>query len=107
VLLAATVVAAPMLDSISPYGKLMLIPGTAASAGWIALAYRRYFSELDELSWRIQHEAIAFAFGTLLVLGVTAAAATVVTNLTVHPLWLVVAEPLRGLGLVLAAKRYQ
>jgi hypothetical protein len=100
-------VAAPLLDSVSPYGKLVLIPGTAASTAWIVLAYRRYFSELDELSRRIQYEAIAFAFGALMLLGMTAAAATVVTGLTVHPLWLIVAEPLRGLGLVLAARRYQ
>lgn len=54
------------------------VPGMAASAGWIVLAYRRYFSELDELSRRLQYEAIAFAFGTLMLLGTTAAAATVV-----------------------------
>lgn len=40
------------------------------------------------------------------MLGMMAAAATVVTSLAVHPLWLVVAEPLRGLGLVIAARRY-
>jgi hypothetical protein len=43
----------------------------------------------------------------LLAAATMAAAATGVNNLTVHPLWLIVAEPLRGLGLVLAAKRYQ
>lgn len=71
------------------------------------MAYRRYFGELDELSLRIQLEAIAFAFVTLLFLGFTAGLVAAVTGLRVHPLWIVAGEPLRGLGLVLAARRYR
>jgi hypothetical protein len=43
----------------------------------------------------------------MLLLGFTASAATVVTDLAVHPLWIVIAEPLRGIGLVLAARKYR
>jgi hypothetical protein len=106
-LLGVAIVAVALLNSVSPYGKLVFIPGVALSVGWILLAFRRYFTQLDELSLRIQYEAIAFSFAVTLLLGVTASAATIVTNLTINPLWLVIAEPLRGLGLVLAARKYQ
>lgn len=105
-LLGVAMLATALLESTS-YGKLVLIPGAALSVGWILLAYRRYFAQLDELSLQIQHEAIAFSFAMMLLLGVTASAATVVTDLAVHPLWIVIAEPLRGIGLILAARRYR
>ena len=83
------------------------MPGAALGVGWILRAYRHYFAQLDELSLRIQHEAIAFAFGATLLAAVVASAAAVVTDITINPLWIVVAEPLRGVGLVLAARRYR
>jgi len=105
-LLGVAMLATFLLESTS-YGKLVLIPGAALSVGWILLAYRRYFAQLDELSLRIQHEAIAFSFAVTLLLGFTASTATVVTDLAVHPLWIAIAEPLRGIGLVLAARKYR
>lgn len=106
-LIAASTLATLALDSLVPHGKLIFIPGMAASVAWILLAFRRYFAQLDELSLRIQYEAIAFAFAMMLLLGVTAGIAAIVTDLSVHPLWIVLADPLRGLGLVLAARKYQ
>ena len=105
-LLGVAMLATALLES-SSYGKLVLIPGAALSVGWILLAYRRYFAQLDELSLQIQHEAIAFSFAVTLLLGFTGSAATAVTDLAVHPLWIVIAEPLRGIGLVLAARKYR
>ncbi len=106
-LLVGAMLAAPWLGTVLPGGKLFLIPGTALAVGWILFAFRRYLAQLDELSLRIQYEAIAFSFGMTLLLGVTAASASSVTHLTVHPGWIVMAEPLRGLGLVLAARKYR
>jgi hypothetical protein len=106
-ILGGSVLATAALNAVAPYGKLIFIPGVALGVGWILFAYRRYFAQLDELSLRIQHEAIVFSFAVTLLVGVTAAAVAVVTDLNIHPLWLVIAEPLRGLGLVLAARRYQ
>ena len=56
---------------------------------------------------RIQHEAIAFAFAATLLLGFTAGVVAAATGVRVHPMWIVLAEPLRGVGLVLAARRYR
>ena len=102
-MLLAVTTAAALLLQFSPYGRLIFVAGAAGATGWILLAFRRYFAQLDELSLRMQYEAIAFAFGLMLLLGVTISAA----DLMVHPLTIVIAEPLRGLGLVLAARRYQ
>jgi hypothetical protein len=96
-----------LLEGRSPLSRWVFAGGVVTWALWTLLAYRRYFAELDELSLRIQHEAIAFAFAATLLLGTIAAAATVVVEVTFHPLWLLVAEPLRGLGLVVAARRYR
>ena len=74
-LLAATVLAVVLLGGRSVAGRLVFIGGFTGAAAWILLAYRRYFSQLDELSLRIQHEAIAFAFGITLLLGALAGAA--------------------------------
>jgi hypothetical protein len=106
-LLGTATLGTVLLGPVSPYGKLIFIPAVTLSVAWILLAYRRYFANLDELSLRIQHEAIAFSFAVTLLLGVAASAAAVVTHISVHPLWIVIAEPLRGLGLVLAARRYR
>ena len=52
-------------------------------------------------------EAIAFAFAATLLLGFTAGVVAAATGVRVHPMWIVLAEPLRGVGLVLAARRYR
>ena len=107
-LLAVTVVAAVLVGVRSPVGKLLFAAGVAVSAAWVVLAFRRYFAQLDELSLRIQHEAIAFSFGMTLLLGAIAGAVSVtMPDFTVNPLWVMIAEPLRGIGLVLAARRYR
>lgn len=104
-LMAMTVLGAVLLDGA--VGRVLFVTGAAVSAAWVVLAFRRYFAQLDELSLRIQHEAIAFAFAATLLLGVIAGMTSVVTDIEVHPLWIVIAEPLRGVGLVLAARRYR
>lgn len=104
--MVVTVTAAVLLEGRALV-KPIFVAGVAISAGWVLLAFRRYLSQLDELSLRIQYEGIAFAFGITLLLGVIAGASSVVTNLSVNPLWVLIAEPLRGLGLVLAARRYR
>jgi hypothetical protein len=104
-----------LLIAISPavllertaFVKLVLILGAAIAAGWVLLAYRRYFAQLDELSLRIQHEAIAFSFMVMMLLGFTASFAVIVTDLFIHPAWFCIAEPVRGLGLVIAARKYR
>lgn len=104
--MVVTVTAAVLLEGRAVV-KPIFVAGVAISAGWVLLAFRRYLSQLDELSLRIQYEGIAFAFGITLLLGVIAGASSVVINLSVNPLWVLIAEPLRGLGLVLAARRYR
>lgn len=103
-----SIVAANLLpDRALLLAGLIFIGGMAGGTAWTLLAYRRYFATLDESSRRIQLEAIAFAFPAMLFLGLTAGATAMVTDLTIRPLWIVLAEPLRGVGLVLAARKYQ
>jgi hypothetical protein len=106
-ILAATAVVVTMTDAAWPRSELLLVPGVGLSAAWILLAYRRYFAALDELSLRIQYEAVAFAFAAALFLGMLAGTVAAVTDGRIHPLWIVLAEPLRGVGLVLAARKYR
>jgi hypothetical protein len=106
-LLAATVIVVAFLGEQSAFARVLFAAAVGVSAVWVLVAFRRYFSQLDELSLRIQYEGIAFAFGTTLLLGAIAGAASVVTEFTLNPLWVFVAEPLRGIGLVLAARRYR
>ena len=106
-IVAGSAVGATVVNPIWSNSELLLVPGALAGMIWIVVAYRRYFRELDELGLRIQLEAIAFAFVVLLCLGFTAGLVAAVTGLRVHPLWIVAGEPLRGLGLVLAARRYR
>ena len=92
-----------------PGAKALAVPAVALAIGWMALGYRNYFRELDELSRLIQYEAIAFSYGIVLVLWAAAATAAnwAVPGFTINPAWVFIAEPLRGIGLVLAARRYR
>jgi hypothetical protein len=106
-LLAVSVVILAFVGEQSAVARVLFAAAFGVSALWVLVAFRRYFSQLDELSLRIQYEGIAFAFGITLLLGAIAGAASVVTELTLNPLWVFIAEPLRGIGLVLAARRYR
>lgn len=106
IFLALGVAAAVLLD-VTSFGKPIFVAVVVASAAWVLFAFRRYLSQLDELSLRIQYEGIAFAFGAILLLGVIAGAWSTVSDFSINPLAVVIAEPLRGLGLVLAARRYR
>jgi len=89
-----------------------LIPAAVAFIFW---ANACYLGTLDELSRRIQVEAFAFTYGAVMVL----AAAIVAVLLAVpdeaarfgHPaaylVLLVLVEPLRGLALVVLARKYR
>jgi hypothetical protein len=106
-IVAASAVAATLVNPIWPDSELLLVPGALGGMTWIFVAYRRYFGELDQLSLRIQLEGIAFAFAALLFLGFAAGLAASITGVRINPLWIVLGEPLRGVGLVLAARRYR
>ena len=82
-----------------------------ASAGFAVRAFRIYFSELDELSRRIQYEAIAFSFVTMMFLGVTVGTWLWTNGISPDPMAIAIAaafaDVLRGIGLVRAARKYR
>ncbi len=81
--------------------------GTPVVFAYIMWSYYRYVHELDELARRIQLEAALFAFLFVIVGGITLSSIWMFTGWVANPLWVVLAEPVRGLGLVLAARRYR
>lgn len=81
-----------------------------ATAG-IGLAYARYLAELDELSRMIQLKALAFSYGVAMTLAFALAGLAASTRSPGHPAFyltaLVIVEGLRGLALVVLARRYR
>ena len=90
-----------------PAGRYILVLGAAIASIITIRAFRNYFAELDELSLRIQYEAIAFAFSGTLMAAMVLGAVHVLEPFEFNPLLIMLAEPLRGVGLVLAARRYR
>ncbi len=106
---------APGLQALRPMLWRLVLPVSLPSAvAVIVWAYVRYLGELDELSRLIQLEALAFSYGAAMTLAALCAALDVVARpaggalhgLTVF-LVLMLAELLRGVVLVLRARRRQ
>lgn len=93
-------------DSV-PGGDWALVVGAAAASLIVVRGFQQYFAGLDELSLRIQYEAIAFAFSVTLVAAMVLGAISVVRPFELNPVFVMLAEPLRGVGLVRAARRYR
>jgi hypothetical protein len=69
--------------------------GTPLAFAYILLSFHRYVHELDELAQRLQFEAVLLAF------------LWVFTGWVAHPVCVLLAEPVRGVGLIVAARRYR
>lgn len=81
-----------------------LIPISVSIFIW---SYIKYLSVLDDLSKLIQLKAFAFTYGAAMFIGFTMYALMMVTNLQISPIWLILAEPVRGVVLGLVARRYE
>jgi hypothetical protein len=103
---------------LAPQHTVTSVGGFLAMPGGVLLigrAYRSYLRELDELSRTIQLEAFSLAFGAAMTLMAILMAVEMVAPPGTHlgpgtaPLatWLLLAEPFRGLALVIVARRYR
>jgi hypothetical protein len=108
VVLGSSLVQIPALQPARLVGAL-LVP---AGVGVIVWAYVRYLAELDELRRLIQLEALALSYGVVMTLGSVwfgLDAAGFVFARSAPGGWvfctLVLAEPLRGVALVVLARR--
>lgn len=87
------------------------LPVAVVGIGW---SYARYLGGLDELSRTIQLKAFAVAYGAAMTIGAVLAALALaspdggggVSPIAVFPL-LVLAEIVRGIALVVQARRYR
>jgi hypothetical protein len=81
------------------------------SVAGIAVAYGIYLRQLDELSRLIQLKAFAFAYGAIMTVALGLSAVVLTRPSLAHPALLlgglVVIEGLRGLALVVLARRYR
>jgi len=87
----------------------MGIPAGVAAIGW---SYARYLPQLDELSRSIQLRALAFSYGAAMTLGAAVLAVALAwPDAAIGPagsfVALVLAEPLRGVALVVLARKYR
>lgn len=111
VVLAVLALEGVLLRSVPAAVWALVIPAAVIGMVWANAAYLR---TLDELSQTIQLKAFAFAYGSVMVL-----ASAYFALLLAHPaaagwlgaggfmVWLIVAEPLRGLALVHLARRFE
>jgi hypothetical protein len=82
--------------------------GAAAGAGIIHWTMWLYIRDLDELHQRMMFEAYTFAFLTTMTVLVLAGVFGLSSGATSNVLWIYAfGEAMRGLGLVLAGRRYQ
>jgi heme/copper-type cytochrome/quinol oxidase subunit 4 len=81
--------------------------GTPLAFAYILLSFHRYVHELDELAQRLQFEAVLLAFLFVILAGIVLGSVWVFTGWVAHPVWVLLAEPVRGVGLIVAARRYR
>lgn len=90
-----------------PIGHWVAGVGTPLVFSYIMWSYYRYVQELDELARRVQLEAVLFSFMFIIVGGIVLSSVWMFTGWTAHPMWVLLAEPVRGVGLIVAARRYR
>ena len=107
--LAVVVAACVMMRKLWGAGVALWVAGvgTPVVFAYIMWSYYRYVHELDELARRVQLEAVLFAFIFVVLGAIVASSVWMFTGWVAHPIWFLLAEPVRGLGLVLAARRYR
>jgi putative Mn2+ efflux pump MntP len=110
---------AMMLLGLVGYGTLRVhVPETVldfsapilagVGMGFIYWSLWRYMQDFDELHRQIMFHAIAFSFAMTMPIVVGLGIGAMVFNTSVDIIWaFVLAEPLRGVGLVLAARKYR
>lgn len=81
--------------------------GTPLVFSYIMWSYYRYVHELDELARRVQLEAVLLAFIFVIVGGIVLSSVWIFTGWAANPMWVLLAEPVRGAGLLVAARRYR
>lgn len=81
--------------------------GTPLAFAYMILSFHRYVHELDELAQRLQFEAVLLAFLFVILAGIVLGSVWVFTGWVAHPVWVLLAEPVRGVGLIVAARRYR
>ncbi len=86
------------------YISSLLIPISILILIW---SNSEYIKGLDTLSQLIQLKAFAFSYGAAMFIGFTIYAVYASTGFFISPVWLVLAEPLRGLALYMIAKEYE
>jgi hypothetical protein len=91
-------------DGIFLYTSSILIPLSILIVTW---SNSEYIKELDTLSQLIQLKAFAFSYGAAMFIGFTIYAVYASTGFFISPIWLVLAEPLRGISLYMIAKEYE
>lgn len=90
----------------NPLFKLALITTSPLAVVIVMWAYKEYLAGLDELSRRIQYEAFAFSYGAAIAIALTLFTASIYLETLLLPLWVIVAEALRGIALVFIARKY-
>ena len=102
--------ASSALKGYLPEAVLAVFVTVCAGSGMGVLYWTmwRYMQDLDELHRRVMFEAIAFSFVVTMTLAVTLGVLELVIPTNIGIIWaFVMSEPLRGVGLVLASRKYR
>jgi hypothetical protein len=86
----------------------ILAASVGAAIGFIYWTTWRYMQDLDELHQRIMLEAVAFSFFITMPLVVIAGIVGMTEDVVLDVTWIyVVAEVMRGVGLMIAGRKYR
>jgi hypothetical protein len=91
-------------EGIPLYTSSLLIPISVLILVW---SNSEYIKKLDTLTQLLQLKAFAFAYGAAVFIAFSIYCIQLSTGYSISPIWLVLAEPLRGLSLYLIAKDYE
>jgi len=107
--LAVAVIVSVWLDRRfgAAVGKWVAGVGTPLVFTYIVAVFHRYIGELDELARRVQLEAVLIAFLFVILGGIALFSVWMFTGWAANPAWVLLAEPVRGVGLIVAARRYR
>ena len=76
-----------------------------AGAVWIATGFTRYMRYLDEMQRQLHYESIAITYAVVMAVAIFAGAVQMPFEWDFNPLYLVLAEPIRGVVLAFVTRR--
>ena len=105
--LAAGMLLAPTLRAAVGPETSRFVPVAVgfAAAVWIATSFTKYLCYLDEMQRQLHYESMAITYGVIMAAAVVLGCLQLTIDWSFNPLYVIFAEPIRGLALTFVTRK--